>query len=307
MIRLTEVYGILNWAKDKTKRVSLLRMIVQINFLILIFLAAIITVWKGLLLILILGATFILGRFFCAWICPFGLYMDLITLIRKQLGIRHWSLPEKLNKSLHTLRYIILLAILTLVLTLFLASEQPTFDVLDFLMLRSALRPFTVLLAPLETLIIPFKPPFGALLEIFGQSFSFPYVGEIMALTGGKVFALPIGATYVTLVLLASFKIRRFWCRYCPTGISLAAINRFSQFKWVPLLRLNKDERKCTKCGICKRVCPVQVTEVYESKGGDINTSMCTLCLRCVEMCPYPDCLRLRLRGITLFKSRSWL
>jgi formate hydrogenlyase subunit 6/NADH:ubiquinone oxidoreductase subunit I len=72
-------------------------------------------------------------------------------------------------------------------------------------------------------------------------------------------------------------------------------------------MHINKIEEKCTKCGVCKRVCPVQVTEVYEKKGGDITTSMCMLCLRCVEMCPYEDTLKVQLAGKTVFKSRNWL
>ena len=104
-----------------------------------------------------------------------------------------------------------------------------------------------------------------------------------------------------------SFFVRRVWCRFCPTGSSIAVVNRFKGFKWAPLLHLDKDEEKCTKCGICKRVCPVQVTEVYEQKGGKINTSMCMLCTRCVEMCPYEDCLKVKFGGKTVFKSRNWL
>jgi ferredoxin len=66
-------------------------------------------------------------------------------------------------------------------------------------------------------------------------------------------------------------------------------------------------EEKCTKCGICKRVCPTQVTEVYDKKGGDVTTSNCIMCLRCVEMCPYEDALRLKAAGKTVVKSRDWL
>jgi len=72
-------------------------------------------------------------------------------------------------------------------------------------------------------------------------------------------------------------------------------------------LHLHKEGEKCTKCGTCKRVCPVQVTETYEMKGGDVKTSMCTLCLRCVEMCPNEDCLKLNVSGKTLLKSSSFL
>jgi formate hydrogenlyase subunit 6/NADH:ubiquinone oxidoreductase subunit I len=87
----------------------------------------------------------------------------------------------------------------------------------------------------------------------------------------------------------------------------LAAANRFKAFKWAPLLHINKTEEKCTKCGICKRVCPVQVIDVYEQKGGEITTSVCLNCTRCIEMCPYEGCLKLTLAGKSLFKSRNWL
>jgi polyferredoxin len=109
---------------------------------------------------------------------------------------------------------------------------------------------------------------------------------------------------FVAITVVASFFIRRFWCRFCPTGSSFTIKFRG---KSSALLHLSKDEEKCTKCGICKRVCPQQVTEVYEQKGGKITTSMCTLCLRCVEMCPYESCLKVKVGSKTIFKSRNWL
>jgi formate hydrogenlyase subunit 6/NADH:ubiquinone oxidoreductase subunit I len=72
-------------------------------------------------------------------------------------------------------------------------------------------------------------------------------------------------------------------------------------------VRLNKVEEKCTKCGICKRVCPTQVKEVYEQKSGDVASSQCIYCLRCVEMCPSEDCLQFKFAGKTVCKSRNWL
>jgi formate hydrogenlyase subunit 6/NADH:ubiquinone oxidoreductase subunit I len=46
---------------------------------------------------------------------------------------------------------------------------------------------------------------------------------------------------------------------------------------------------------------------VYEQKGGKIDTSMCMLCMRCVEMCPYEGCLKVKIGRRTVFKSRNWL
>lgn len=297
----------LHWTKDKTKQLSYLRVVVQLVSLMVIFYLSMVAVWKGLLVILIIGATFIFGRVFCGWICPFGFYMDLVSLLRRKLKVPHWTLPEKVNRILHKLRYIIAFALLTLVALPFLVEGKPLTAISEFMWLRDAFRPLTILLAPLETLVIPWIPPFGALLELGKISLSYPYVGEIMAATGGTETGLFFAVMFVVLTLTASFKVRRFWCRFCPTGVSIAAVNTHRQLQKIPLLRLNKSEEKCTKCGICKRVCPVQVTEVYEKKGGDIDTSMCTLCLRCVEMCPYPDCLKLQFAGKTLFKSRNWL
>ena len=298
---------ILEWVKDKTRRVSILRVTVQLLFLTIIFYVSIVTVWKGLLLGLILGVTFLLGRFFCGWVCPLGLYMDAMTYFRKALRIRHWSLPERLNRDLHKFRYIFALTILLLALPSFIVGTASLFDIGKIVWLRPPFSPYTLLLEPLQPLFLTWRPPFGAFLEINGLNLTFPYVGEILAYIPGRVLAFSLSYLFVGLLLAVSFKVRRFWCRFCPTGISFGALNRFERFKWIPLLHLNKEGERCTKCGICKRVCPVQVTEIYENKGGNIQTSMCTLCLRCVEMCPQEGCLKLKMSRSTVFASRNWL
>jgi ferredoxin len=73
------------------------------------------------------------------------------------------------------------------------------------------------------------------------------------------------------------------------------------------MTRLKKIETKCTKCGICKRVCPTEVTEVYERRGNDVTASGCMLCLRCVEMCPEKEALAIKFLNKNIFESRNWL
>ena len=293
---------ILIWKKDKTARVSYLRVLIQIASVITIFLTLpILAQWPSLVLGVIVVITIVLGRFFCGWICPFGLYMDFITLLRKSFKISYWNLSEKVNKYLHKLRYVIVAAILTL--PFFLGP----FDLevwRSFMFFQSPFKPLIVFfLGPLEPLIIPWPGAIG-----FNEySVSYPYIREIIEYSNGPFFTSLNVFLFIAFTVVSSFMVRRFWCRFCPTGVSIAIVNRFAPFKWVPFLHLNKVEEKCTKCGICKRVCPVQVTEVYEEKGGNITTSMCMLCTRCVEMCPYEDCLKLNIAGKTLFKSRNWL
>ena len=83
--------------------------------------------------------------------------------------------------------------------------------------------------------------------------------------------------------------------------------NRFPPFKWISGVRLEKAEEKCSRCGVCKRVCPTQVTSVYDKKSGDVANSQCIMCLRCVEMCPHEEALKFKVAGKTVCKSRNWL
>ena len=319
-LALAGILFILIWTRNKTKRVTYLRLFIGLVSLFAIYYSFLFPIWLLAVLLIIFVATLFLGKAFCGWVCPFGFYMDIITIVRKALKIDYWNLPDRANKILNVLRYPIMIFFLILPFIL-----GPIFGPSYWLIWPLALffrGPFTaltVLLGPVEPLIVPWSggplglTELGPLSGIFTSlgltdfSLSFPYVRPIIYYSSETVFLVPAVLFFVGLTLVASFKVRRFWCRFCPTGISLAIVNRFRGFKWAPLLHLDKDEEKCTKCGICKRVCPVQVTDVYEQKGGKITTSMCILCLRCVEMCPYEDCMKVKLGKKTIFKSRNWL
>jgi ferredoxin-type protein NapH len=300
---LAGILVILIWKRNRTTKVTYLKFFVQAVSFVAIFYLFTYTVRPLLIVAVVLLMPIVLGRFFCGWLCPFGLYMDVITVIRKVFKVRYRNLPEKLNKFLHNFRYVLLLLFLILSAVLYML-DPPKWNLLSLMALGlvGVFEPIYLLLGPLVPLIVPWEGP----LEIGGLYFSFPYVREVM-LYSGENFATVGALIFLALVVIGSFFVRRGWCRFCPTGVSIAVVNKIKGFEWAPVLHLDKNEAKCTKCGICKRVCPVQVTEVYEQKGGKIMTSMCMLCLRCVEMCPYEDCLKVKLGGKTVFKSRNWL
>jgi polyferredoxin len=297
---LAGILVILLWMKDLTRKVTYLRLFIQVVSLVAIYYLFTYPIWLLAALIVILAITLVIGRFFCGWLCPFGFYLDLITLLRKAFKIRYRNLPEKLNKALHVLRYGLL--IFFLILPFLLTPINPWQWPLS-LFLSGPFKPIRVLIAPLTPLIVPWTEELTA---INGVNLSYPYLDQIIAYSSADLVWIFM-FIFVALTLASSFFMRRFWCRFCPTGASLAIVNRFKAFKGVPALHIYKEEEKCTKCGICKRVCPLQVTEVYEQKGGKINTSLCMLCFRCVEMCPYEDCLKVKFAGKTAFKSRNWL
>jgi ferredoxin-type protein NapH len=303
-LAISGILFVLIWKKGLATKVTYLRFVIQAASFVVFFYIFTYPIWLLIMLLVILVMPIVLGRFFCGWICPFGLYMDLITVVRKAFNIRHRDLSERLNKFLHNLRYVLLLIFLIFPFILILIDPLPSFELGIILaqVLGGPFKPLSILLGPMIPLIVPWEGP----LVISDLNFSYPYVQDIIDYSSG-IFNSIFPLIFVGLTLVGSFTIRRVWCRFCPTGSSLAVVNRFKGFKWAPALHLDKDEEKCTKCGICKRVCSVQVTDVYEQKGGKINTSMCMLCLRCVEMCPYEGCLKVKMGGKTVFKSRNWL
>ena len=298
------ILAILIWKKNLSTRVTFLRFVIQAVSFAAIFYIFTNSIPLLYVLIVIFAVTLVVGRFYCGWLCPFGLIMDLEILVRKALKIRHRIIPDKLNKILHQSRYAILLFFLLLPIALWLLDPPPNLDfaVVMAQLLAGPFRPYSVLLDPM----IPIVVPWTGQLVVNQINFSYPYAQNIIAYAGQDI-GQAIVIAFVGLTLAGGFFVRRVWCRFCPAGASLAVMNRFKGFKWAPMLHIDKDKEKCTKCGVCKRVCSVQVNDVYEQKEGKIKTSQCMLCGRCVEMCPYADTLKVKLGNKTLFKSRNWL
>ncbi len=299
------ILAILIWKRNLATRVTFLRLVVQaVAFAALFYVFSYSTSIPMLYeLIFIFALTIFLGRFFCGWLCPFGFIMDLEILIRRALKIRHRILPDKLNLALHKARYAILLVFLLLPAVLWLLDPQEIMvSPIMAQVLAGHFRPYSIILDPMIPFIVPWTGP----VNVGGVNLSYPYAQNIITFTGtqiGPIFAV----AFVVATLAGAFLVRRVWCRFCPTGASIAAVNQFKGLKGVPFLYIDKDEEKCTKCGVCKRVCSVQVNEVYEQKGGKIGTSQCMLCARCVEMCPYEGTLKMKLGSKTVFESRNWL
>ena len=285
--------------KNRARKLSYLRFFIQILFEFGLFYLYTYDPMLALVVGTVLLITLVTGRFFCGWICPFGFYMDLITQFRKSVKMRYLNLPERANKGLHILRYLII-AIIFILPFLIGAIDSERWSFVSFLI--GPFKPLRLLLGPL----VPVAAPWESLIELNGVNLNYPYIDQVVYYSSG-VFVWINALLFVVLTVVSSFIVRRFWCRFCPTGASVAIVNRFKSFSWAPLLHIDKDEKKCTKCGICKRVCPLQVTEVYERKSGKITTSMCMLCMRCVEMCPNEECLEVKVGRKTIFKSQNWL
>lgn len=166
-----------------------------------------------------IGAIF--GRFVCGWLCPFGLFQDLLHKI---------PFPKKIatfkgDKLLRKLKYVILL-LFVIILPMCIVDITGLGDPW-----------FCKYICPAGTLEggIPLVLLNEGMREIIG------------ALYAWKFFIL------ASLIVLSVIIYRPF-CKYiCPLGAVYSVFNKVSVFK----LRFN--EEKCVSCSKCQKACKMNV------------------------------------------------
>ncbi len=82
------------------------------------------------------------------------------------------------------------------------------------------------------------------------------------------------------IALAFAFKDNRAFCKYiCPITVFLKPMSYFS------LVRITCDHTKCISCNRCRKVCPMDVDMLDDSRKRS-NGTECILCLECVKACP---------------------
>lgn len=95
---------------------------------------------------------------------------------------------------------------------------------------------------------------------------------QIYAWSGGTWLRLGILAFFIVLMVLSS----RPFCRtFCPLGAIYALAGRVS------VSRIEVDKDLCVACGLCDKVCPVELDVMKEAGGAE-----CIACGDCIAACP---------------------
>jgi len=92
-------------------------------------------------------------------------------------------------------------------------------------------------------------------------------------------------AIVMIFLVLISFVLRNFWCRYlCPYGalLGLPAM--------VGPLQIKRDPAICIDCKKCEKACPASL---HIAAKQTVRSGACIGCLECVAVCPQQDCLTL--------------
>jgi polyferredoxin len=189
------------------------------------------------------------GRFVCGWLCPFGLFQDLLHKIpfpKKLRGFRG-------DRTLRYLKYLILL-IFVILLPMFavdIAGQGAPY--------------FCKYICPAGTLM-------GG----------WPLTALDSALRGAIGFLFAWKSVILVVTILLSVVIYRPFCKYiCPLGAIYACFNKVSFYK------LRVDEHACTKCGACARKCKMGI-EPYKTPNSPecIRCGDCTRACPHNAICP---------------------
>ena len=228
--------------------------------------------------VLVLVLTFLilyvaLGRGWCGWCCPLGMVQDGMNWVRKKLRISRYRLNPFQRQLLNVGRYSIFFV--GLVLSIAISISIVTF----YLERGDVYRPICQV-CPAYPLFTISQAGLGITTDVGARHI--PWL---------SLFVL-------AAFLFAAIKVRRPFCRLCPVAVAMMPFNRVSG------ISLHKDPKKCTKCSMCYRVCPVDVTEVWkEMERTDVTVANCILCMRCVEVCPEDGCLTGRVLGLNVLES----
>lgn len=162
----------------------------------------------------------IFGRFVCGWLCPFGLFQDLLHRI--PLFQKRKQLPG--HRMLKYGKYLVLAGLV-------LVGSSFLFD--GFVKVPA----FCKYLCPSGTLM-------GALPLLS--------VNEQLRSQVGGLFGWKLGLLLVLIGL--SVKVYRPFCQYlCPLGAIYGWFNRFS------LVQIHWEQEACISCGACQKACPVDL------------------------------------------------
>ncbi len=233
--------------------------------------------YRGLLWsLIIIVPTFLLGRFFCGWICPLGSLNHFFGNFRSESKLGAVRLEKNRYQRWQTLKYYLLIALL--VAAVFGAEMVGIFDPISLTVrslalsvlpgLNYAANAFIRAAAHSQVGVVHFAGDVFALL-VKDQLLSFkqPYFRQ----------GFFIGLIFI-IILALNLRITRFWCRaLCPLGALLGVLARWS------VLGLEKDPSKCDECNRCLLHC----------QGGDDplpgakwRKSECHLCFNCAAACP---------------------
>jgi len=225
--------------------------------------AARVIISRALWSLALIGTTLVIGRFFCAYVCPMGASIDFLDFLffwkKKRPGL-------KSDANLRKVKFFLLIIFISAaVVGLSLAFVMDPISLLT--------RFYTFFVYPLAITLINL---FLDLLRPLSQALGWIILSHL------HYFQSVYYMTAITLLIFGGIVflnrlVPRFWCRYlCPLGAFLSLISPLGLFK----RRVHED---CNECLKCQKACPMGA--VAENPM-ETRLRECIQCRTCAKVCP---------------------
>ena len=216
------------------------------------------------------------SKLFCAYICPLGVINEYMGKLRTKLGIK-LEIKERsvLDIVLRSFKYILLGWIFWMTIT---SSELFCKNFDPYYALATGFKGEITLWMTLITMALFFIC--GIVINMFWCK----YICPITAMSNVFKYTATFAAVLVVFVLLNYFGIALNYVWLFIISGAICYVYEITTFesKWFPLFRIRKDAEKCNDCGLCTKVCPMNINV---EKMQDVKHIDCMLCGDCVEVC----------------------
>lgn len=212
------------------------------------------------------------GRLFCGWVCPTGFVCDVLADVAGE----NKKLSAESDKAAKKFKFILLFIMFILFIPLGVYLKTDFVKHFDYSQALGDLVNNPVSVFSLSEFIFATLPN---------------TVKDIIDTQGiGNLFDKDNpakGIIFIVWCIVLGINVfyPRFYCKYmCP----YAAMS--SLFSGSSLLKLQINDARCVGrkgCGVCEKVCPMQIKILDESFKGFTGDGECTLCLECLDKCPY--------------------
>ncbi len=212
-----------------------------------------------LVLAALIVLTLIFGRLYCSVICPLGIMQDIFAWFGKKSKKNRYA--YSIEKT--WLRYG--------VLALFVVCL-----VVGFAPVTTLLAPYSAYGRIVNSLFRPLYDLLNNALALVDTHFEWYLIPEAELWLRSVTTLIVALLTLLVLAVLAWRHGRTYCNTVCPVGTMLSFFARFS------LLRVQVDEDKCNKCGLCEKNCKAAA---IDAKHGKIDYARCVACGDCLTQC----------------------
>jgi len=211
--------------------------------------------------VVILLITLLFGRFYCASICPLGIFQDIILRIARRFKKIRFKHQQPLNWIRH---FILAFTVLTL-----LTGSVMVLNLID---------PYSVFGRIFSDLFRPILIAGNNLIATIFQSFDiYTFYHFDLYPLNWAIYITPVLFLFVISYLTVIHG--RIYCNtICPVGTLLGYLAKISVFK----IRIN--ENSCTNCKLCERACKAECIDLENQK---IDHSRCISCFNCLTSCKF--------------------